>query len=548
MRRPYKWEALYPPGIHWDTPIERGTLPELLDRAVAQFGTAPAIEFRERSLSFQELGERVDRFAAGLLGLGLRPGDAVALYLPNTPWHPIAFFGVLRAGMRVVHLSPLDPPRALARKLADSGASTVVTTNVPRMMASALRLLRENAAVRLIVGEDAEWGPGEAEDMPAEPNVLPVSRLSGSPPPAWPSLAPDDIALLQYTGGTTGEPRAAMLTHGNLTAAVSIIDAWQPGERNLRPGDRVIGVLPLFHIYALTSVLLRPLHRGAEILLRQRFDPIATLHDIETKRATAFPGVPTMWIALASVPGLETRDLSSLRSTTSGGAPLPVEMSDRFHRLTGVRLGGGWGMTETSPVGAHLLSERPYRSGEIGVPLPGIIMQVVALDDPARELPCGEIGEIRIKGPNVTPGYWKRPDENARAFVDGFFLTGDVGSMDETGYFTLVDRKKDMIISGGFNVYPRIIEEAIYEHPDVAEAAVIGIPHAYRGQAAKAFVALRPGADELTLEGLRIFLVERLGRHEIPTELELRDSLPKTPVGKLSRHALAAEKDLSPWT
>ncbi len=539
--RPYPWEALYPPGILWDTPIERGTLPDLLDRAVTQFGTASAIEFRDQGLTYRELSERVDRFAAGLLGLGLRPGDAVALLLPNTPWHPVAFFGVLRAGMRVAHLSPLDPPRVLARKLADSGAATVVTTNVARLMPAALRLLREGAATRLIVGEDAAWGPGETEDIPVEAGVILASALSGLIPSAWPPLTPDDIALLQYTGGTTGEPRAAMLTHGNLTAAVSIIDAWQPAERNLRPGDRVIGVLPLFHIYALTSVLLRPLHRGAEILLRQRFDPVATLRDIEEKHATAFPGVPTMWIALAGVPDLDTRDLSSLRSTTSGGAPLPVEMSDRFHRLTGLRLGGGWGMTETSPVGAHLLPERPFRSGEIGVPLPGIVMQVVALDDPARELAPGEVGEIRIKGPNVTPGYWRRPDENARAFVDGFFLTGDVGSMDATGYFTLVDRKKDMIISGGFNVYPRNIEEALYEHPDVAEAVVIGIAHAYRGQSAKAFVALRPGAPELTLEDLRAFLAERLGRHEIPTDLEIRDSLPKTPVGKLSRHALAIE-------
>jgi len=538
MRAPHPWEALYPPDVDWNTPIERGTIPALLDRAVSRFADAPAIEFRGRRLSFSELGTRVERFAAGLLGLGLHPGDAVGLYLPNTPWHPIAFFGVLRAAMRVVHLSPLDPPRALARKLADSGAATVVTTNVAHLLPAAMRLLEDGDISRLVVGRDAEWGGGEALEFP---HGIDANDVVGPPPHEWPKLTPDDIALLQYTGGTTGHPRAAMLTHGNLTAAVSIIDAWQPPDRNLRPGDRVIGVLPLFHIYALTAVLLRSLHRGAEVMLRQRFDPAATLDDIETGRATVFPGVPTMWIALAATPGLDTRDLSSLRSSTSGGAPLPVEMSDRFHRLTGLRLGGGWGMTETSPVGANLLPERPFRSGEIGVPLPGITMRVVALDDPARVVARDEVGEIAIKGPNVTPGYWKRPEENARAFADGFFLTGDVGSMDETGYFTLVDRKKDMIISGGFNVYPRIIEEAIYEHPDVAEAAVIGIAHAYRGQAAKAFVALRPGAAELTLGDLRAFLEERLGRHEIPTELELRDSLPKTPVGKLSRHALATE-------
>jgi long-chain acyl-CoA synthetase len=277
-------------------------------------------------------------------------------------------------------------------------------------------------------------------------------------------------------------------------------------------------------------------------LLHPRFDVAAVLDAIALDRATVLNGVPTMWTALAAYPGIETRDLSSLRVASSGGAPLPLEIASRIEALTGHRLGGGWGMTETSPAGTNLLPGRKVEAGAIGLPLPGIVLQVVDLDDPRRVLAQGEIGELRISGPNVTPGYWNRPEETALAFVDGFFLTGDVGVMAADGQFTLVDRKKDMILSGGFNVYPRIVEDAIYEHPDVAEAAVVGVPDAYRGQAARAFVTLRPGAEPLTLEALRAFLAERIGRHEIPTSLELRDSLPKTSVGKLSRRDLVSEK------
>jgi long-chain acyl-CoA synthetase len=278
-------------------------------------------------------------------------------------------------------------------------------------------------------------------------------------------------------------------------------------------------------------------------MLRPRFDVATTLNDIEVKRATMFPGVPTMWIALANTPGIEQRDFSSLRRVSSGGAPLPVEVGEQFHRLTGHRLGGGWGMTETSPAGTTLPLEWPTgKAGSVGLPLPGIVMDIVSLDDPRRRLPPGERGEIRIKGPNVTKGYWNAPQETAAAFADGYLLTGDIGYMDEDGYFYLVDRKKDMIVSGGFNVYPRSIEEAIYEHPNVAEVIAIGVPDAYRGEAAKAFVRLKPGAAAFTLDELRAFLADKLGRHELPAHLEFRDALPKTAVGKLSKKELIEEE------
>jgi long-chain acyl-CoA synthetase len=373
---------------------------------------------------------------------------------------------------------------------------------------------------------------------------VPFERiLEADPDGQLPEISPEDIALLQYTGGTTGAPKGAMLSHRNLTAAASMYEAWQAAQRVSEPGtDRVILVLPLFHIYALTSVMLRAIQAGNELLLRPRFDVETTLRDIEVKRATAFPGVPTMWIALSAVPDIEKRDFSSLRYCYSGGAPLPVEVAQRFERLTGHSIRGGWGMTESAPAGTNL----PYRGaippGTIGLPLPGIVIDVVALDDPKRVLGFNEVGEMRIKGANVFRGYWNRPEETAASFVDGFFLTGDIVYMNEDGYLFLVDRKKDMIISGGFNVYPQVVEQAIYEHPDVEECLVIGIADEYRGEAAKAFVKLRAGAPGLTLEVLREFLADKIGKHEMPAALEIRSALPRTSVGKLSKKELIEEE------
>ncbi|MBX6368605.1 MAG: dicarboxylate--CoA ligase PimA [Rhodospirillales bacterium] len=536
MRRPFPWEKSYPPGVSWDAPLATSTIPELLAGAVARFGNKTAIEYRGRRLSYEELGRLVDRAAAAFLKLG---AETVALYLPNTAWHPVAFFGALKAGARVVHLSPLDAERELRHKLADSGARVVVTINHPMLLPKAQKL-----DAKLIVADDAYWAPAPEALLPIPEDALSFTALLDAEPPARsPSIAEDDVAVLQYTGGTTGVPKGAMLTHRNLTAACSSYDAWLSGQGLLVEGeDRVIAVLPLFHIYALTTILLRHLKHGSELLLRPRFDVETTLRDIEEKRATVLLGVPTMWIAIAASPGVEKRDFSSLRYCGSGGAPLPIEVDERVRRLTGKRLRGGWGMTETSPAGTNLPQEGPDKPGSCGLPLPGIELGIVALDDPRRVLGPGEKGELRIKGPNVMKGYWKRPEETAAAFVDGYFLTGDIATMDEDGYFYIVDRKKDMIISGGFNVYPRVIEEALYEHPAVEEAIVIGVPDAYRGEAAKAFVKLRAGAAPFTLEEARAFLADKVGKHEMPAALEFRSALPKTAVGKLSKKELIEEE------
>ena len=540
-------EQFYPQGVHWDDAIERGTLPELLSKAAAQFGTRPAIEFRDRAISFTELEMLAEVAAAAFLRAGFGKGTTVALFLGNSPDHPANFFGALKAGARIAHLSPLDGERALSHKLSDSGARILVTSNLATLLPTALKFLEKGLLDRLIVCEDDHWGAvgNPHTPIPASPAIVTFQKFAADamPPSQWPQISPDDVALLQYTGGTTGLPKGAMLSHGNLTSAVSIYDVWSKTARMDRNAiERVICVQPLFHIFALTVVMLSSIRRGNLISLHQRFDLEAVMRDIEVKRATAFPGVPTMWIAIAGLPDLDKRDLSSLVTCGSGGAPLPVEVARILERRVGMKLKSGWGMTETCSSGAAHPKEGPDKPGSIGLMLPGIEMDVVALDDPKQVMPTGEVGEIRIRGPNVTKGYWNRPEETAEAFVGDRFLTGDIGYMDADGYFYLVDRKKDMIISGGFNVYPQMIEQAIYTHPAVHEVIVIGIPDDYRGEAAKAFIKLRADAKPFTLDELRGFLAGKLGKHELPAAVELVDDLPRTPVGKLSRHELRQQQ------
>lgn len=509
---PRLWEKHYPKGVRWEADIPAGTLPGLIERSAARFGNRTIIDFRDREMSFADLAARIDVAAAAFLRAGYGKGTSVALYLGNTPDHPVNFFGATKAGARIVHLSPLDGEIALSHKLADSGARVLVTSNLAPLLAAALKFLDKGLIDRLVVCEDERWGAttNPLLAIPPRKEVVTFGQFIDGValPEAWPTVTPDDIAALQYTGGTTGLPKGAMLTHGNLLAGNAIFDQWGAASRAERGDviDKVICVLPLFHIFALITVLLRQIDRGNIILLHQRFDVESVLRDIEVKRATSFPGVPTMWIAIANTPGIETRDFSSLQFAGSGGAPLPVEVVKILAQKIGLSLGGGWGMTETCSAGTANPKEGPDKPGSIGLPLPGIDMDVVSLEDPAKVLGIGEVGEIRIKGPNVTKGYWNRPDETATSYADGKFLTGDVGYMDEDGYFFIVDRKKDMIISGGFNVYPQMIEQAIYQHPAVQEVIVIGVPDDYRGEAAKAFVKLRNGAAPFTLEELRTFL------------------------------------------
>ena len=545
-------EQFYPEGVHWDDPIALGTLPDLLSAAAAEYGARPAIEFRDRPISYAELEAMVESAAASFLRAGYGKNHSVALFLGNSPDHPVNFFGALKAGARIVHLSPLDGEIALSHKLTDSGARVLVTSSLSALLPTALKLLDKGLLDRLIVCEDDQWGRIGAPQTALPDNIAVITYRQfidgAAKPEQWPAISADDVALLQYTGGTTGLPKGAMLSHGNLTSAVSIFDAWgKPGraERN-NPIERVICVLPLFHIYSLTVVLLSSILRGNLVSMHQRFDVEAVMRDIEVKRATAFPGVPTMWIAIAALPDLDKRDLSSLVSVGSGGAPLPVEVARILERRVGMKLKSGWGMTETSSPGTAHPKEGPDKPGSIGLMLPGIELDVVSVEDPTKLMPVGETGELRIRGPNVTKGYLNRPKETAKAFVGDRFLTGDIGYMDADGYFYLVDRKTDMIISGGFNVYPQMIEQAIYTHPAVQEVIVIGIPDDYRGEAAKAFIKLRDGAKPFTLDELRAFLTGKIGRHELPAALDFVDELPRTAVGKLSRHELRNRQPAQP--
>ena len=541
-------EQHYPDGITWHAPMPRMTLPALLDASAQKFSDRVALEFRDRSYSFPDLKAKADTAAAAFLRAGFGRDASIALFLGNTPDHPVSFFGALRAGARVVHLSALDGEIALAHKLTDSGARILVTSNLATLLPMALKFLDKGLLDRLIVCTDTDWGDvGNATlPLPADPRIVTWQDFvkDATPPAAWPAIQVDDVAVLQYTGGTTGLPKGAMLSHGNLLAASHQFNLWGRPGRIARgdQGDRVICVLPLFHIYALLVVLIRCIEVGDTLSLHQRFDVEAVMRDIEVKRATMFPGVPTMWIAIANLPDIDSRDLSSLVSAGSGGAPLPVEIASLFERKTGLKLKSGWGMTETCGAGTSHSVTGPDKAGSIGVAMPGIEMDIVSAEDSTQVLGDNQTGEIRIRGPNVTRGYWNRPQESATAFVGDWFLTGDIGYRDTDGYYFIVDRKKDMIISGGFNVYPQMIEQAIYTHPAVQEVIVIGIPDPYRGEAAKAFVTLKKDASPFTVESLREFLTGKLGKHELPAAVEFVSELPRTPVGKLSRHELRSQQ------
>jgi long-chain acyl-CoA synthetase len=551
------WVKSYPAGVRQDAPIEIASAQSVLDKSAKRFGPLPALQFMDRRITYAELEELTNRAAAGFQKLGVGPGVHVGLYLPNTPHYVIAFFGVLKAGGTVVNYSPLEALRSLEYKVSDSNTDILVTLDVASLYPQADKLLASTRLKRLIVAEFAEWAlaPGPVKAQMTAGKMLSEVKYDDRIL-AFRDLLENDgrfvvhplgdlkeaLAVIQYTGGTTGSPKGAMLTHANLTVAASLYAEVATHAENapLRAGEeRFLCILPLFHIYSLSVVLMLGFRLGAELVLHPRFDPAAAARDLVLKRITVYAGVPTMHVAILALPGVERMDFSSLRLCGSGGAPLPVAVKERFEQVVGCPLGEGWGMTETSPIGTFTPRGGPAKPGSCGVPYPGTQMKFVDVIDPEREVALGERGEICVKGPHVMKGYWKKPEETANAMTsDGYFRTGDVGVMDDDGYVFIVDRTKDMLLCGGFNVYPRNIEEAIYQHPSVEEASVIGIPDAYRGETPKAFIKLKAGAPLLTLDELKGFLKDRLGKHEMIGALELRDELPKTAVGKISKKDL----------
>lgn len=553
------WMKSYPSPARWDADIEVGPVAGLLETAAAAYADRPALEFMGKRATYRQLLDLTDRAAKGFQELGVRPGVHVGLFLPNTPHYVIAFFGVLKAGGTVVNYSPLDAAEVLAHKVEDSETVMIVTLDMPMLLPQMAALLDTTPLERLIVGNLADIGgmpefahtnvPGGAESNGAAPDARRVSFLGllandGRYRPYEIGDPAETIAVIQYTGGTTGLPKGAMLTHANLTAAANQYkETTKIDPPLLLDGtERTLLVLPLFHIYSLTSVMLLSIKIGAEIVIHSRFDAAAIAKDIGDKKVTIFFGVPTMYTALISLPDMLQFDLSSLKYCGSGGAPLPLEVQRTFKRLTGCPVSEGWGMTETSPSGTFTPARGLRKESSCGLPVPRAYIKFASVDDPAKDVPLGERGEICIKGPNVMKGYWKNPEATAGTMTsDGYLRTGDVGYMDSDGFVFIVDRIKDMLLCGGFNVYPRNIEEAIYKHPSVAEVCVIGIPDEYRGESPKAFITLKKGSQPFSFDELKSFLQEKLGKHEMVQVIEFRDELPKTPVGKIKKATLVEE-------
>ncbi|MDF1736952.1 MAG: long-chain fatty acid--CoA ligase [Minwuia sp.] len=557
----HPWLKSYSAGVDWHAPIDTFPVYQILDDAVSRWPDQPATDFMGKVLTYRELSDLVSRAAKGFQALGVGPGVHVGLFLPNTPHYVVCFYAILKAGGTVVNYSPLDAAKVLEHKIEDSQTDIMVTLDLNALYPQMAEMLGKTRLKKIVVGGLPDVLPFpknllfplvKSKEIAKVPNDMHHVRFKkliandGKYNPVAIGDPTDTLAVLQYTGGTTGLPKGAMLTHGNLTAATSMYVVSNTGDNpTLVEGkEKILAVLPLFHIYALQINMLLAMRFGAEIVLHPRFELEAVIKDLGSKKPTMFPGVPTMFTAIINYPGIQDMDLSSLKFCASGGAPLPVEVAEKFEKLTGCKLAEGWGMTETSPAGVSTPVHGEAKPGSCGIPMPGIEIKFIDVDDPTKNMPMGERGEICIRGANVMKGYWNKPEATAESFTeDGFFRTGDVGYMDDDGYMYIVDRTKDMILCGGFNVYPRNIEEAIYQHPSVEEVSVIGIHDDYRGQAPKAFIKLKSGADSFTFDELKAFLKDKIGKHEMISEIDIRAELPKTLVGKLSKKELYEEEE-----
>ncbi|MGV3730144.1 MAG: long-chain-fatty-acid--CoA ligase [Sphingopyxis sp.] len=552
MNSRFSWSIDYHHPTDWDQRFAPLSLPDMLAASAARKGDAPMLDFMGRQFGYAEVAQGAARVARGLQQLGLGKGSRIGLFLPNVPHYVAAYYGALMAGATVVNFSPLYTVAELEAQVEDSGTDTLFTLSAAALLPTALKVLDGSSLNRLIVGSVASGLPrtksllyrlfkrGEVAPMPDDPRVIRFSALTdndGRPEPV--AIDPEtDVALIQYTGGTTGTPKGAKLTHQNLTANARQVNAIDPDHD---AEDRILGVLPFFHVFANTCVLNRTVLNGGSITMLPRFDAKQALAAINRTRTTALPGVPTMYQALLDHPDLARTDFSSLRVCISGGAPMPAELREKFVAATGASLVEGYGLTESSGVVATNPYNGPVRPGTIGQPLPATHIRLLDKEDPTKDAPDGEPGELAVKGPQIMQGYWNRPEADCDSFTaDGWLRTGDVAVVEEGGYIRIVDRLKDMIAVGGFKVYPSVIEAHLYEHPAVKEAIVLGIPDAYRGEAPKAFVTLEEGF-EVTGEALAAWLNPQLGKHERVIAVEVRDALPKTMIGKLDRKALRAE-------
>ncbi|KAB8142601.1 long-chain fatty acid--CoA ligase [Chloroflexia bacterium SDU3-3] len=561
------WLSHYEPSITDTFSYPESTLSDLLAESARKYPYHVATDFvlsyilGQRvavggSLTYGRLHQLVERFAAALYALGVRKGDRVALMLPNSPQFVIAFFATMRLGAIVVNHNPTYTPRELQHQLCDSGAETIILLNIfyPRLQEIQQHTPLKRVVVsniydtlapptRLLVWAKLHRGDDWVDVRPG-PDLHLFQALLDAPHPAAPApeITPDDTALFQYTGGTTGIPKAAMLSHRNLVANTYQIHAWLPSAR---PGEeKMMSAIPFFHVYGMTVAMLFGLSIGAALVIVPNPRPIDNVMTVIQKtRATIFPGVPAMYINIVNHSEIGSYDLSSVRACISGSAPLPMEVQERFGALTGGRLVEGYGLTEASPV-THcnpVFGQR--KRGSIGVPLPGVEAKLVSLEDGSELAPGQGQGELAVRGPQVMQGYWGQPDETKVMIdEDGWLHTGDVCTVDEDGYFFIVDRKKDMIIASGFKILPREVEEVLYMHPKVEEAVVLGVPNPVRGDdTVKAYIVPRQG-EQPTEDEIRSFCRQHLAPYKVPRAVEFRATLPKTMVGKVLKRVLLDEE------
>jgi long-chain acyl-CoA synthetase len=503
------------------------TIADLLRETAKRLPDKPALLFQDRPISYAQLDAEVDRAAAGIASLGVRKGDRVAVLVQNTPYFVYAYLGIVRAGGVMVPLNTMYTADEVGYIVADSEARVVV---VAEPFLGSINGLRETLPMLehvVIAGDRAPMGTMTWEQMAGRSDQVPSAKSS-----------PDDLACLAYTSGTTGKPKGAMLTHANLLA--NLEQMAQVPLLAEEESDVVLLVLPLFHIYALNVTLGLTLRVGATAVLQERFDPVASLDAMERHRVTVLFGAPPMFVAWLSTTALEKRDFSSVRVAVSGAAPLPGGVLEDFQRRVGVTIWEGYGLTETSPGLTSTAMGQEAKPSSIGKPLPGVELRLV--DEQDEDVEDGDPGEIVVRGPNVFRGYWKHDDETKEALRGGWFHTGDVAYEDEDGYLFIVDRKKDLIIVSGFNVYPREVEEVLYRHPKVAEAAVVGVPHPYTGEAVKAVVVLKPG-EHATEEEIIEFCRRSIARFKCPQVVEFADEVPHSLTGKVLRRALREDAE-----
>lgn len=548
------WLAHYPPEVPHTLTYPSIPVQDYLTKAYEDFPQKTAIHFLGKDISYEELYQSAMKMANYLQKLGIEKGDRVSIMLPNCPQAVISFYGILYAGGVVVMTNPLYTEREIAYQMKDSGAKAIIALDIlfPRINKVIKETDLENVIVTGIKDylsfpknlvypfiQKKQYGMTVKVEHRGINHLFTEIMKTASPQIAKPPFDfEEDLALLQYTGGTTGSPKGVMLTHRNLISNATMCDAWL--YKSKRGEETIMGIIPLFHVYGLTTVLILSVMQGNKMVLLPKFDPEQALKTINKQKPTLFPGAPTLYIGLLNHPDIQKYDLSSIEACLSGSAPLPTEVQEKFERITGGKLVEGYGLTETSPVTHSNLVWGERTKGSIGMPYPDTDCEIF-LPGTTDPVPNGQIGEIAIKGPQVMKGYWNRPDATAATIVDGWLLTGDLGYMDDEGHFFIVDRKKDMIIAGGFNIYPREIEEVLYEHEAIQECVVAGIPDPYRGETVKAYIVAKEGYT-VTEEQLDKHCREHLAAFKVPRIYEFRKELPKTAVGKILRRSLVDEE------